>query len=454
METAKRLTILLIVTVMVTGSVRSAEQSKETISYTFDASCLIKITCDPVVLPLSFETIDYLLHSSGVGGKAAREVLDISPDQVHDLFTIEYVHELVSDAKSKSSRGRSSGMEDGMYDDEYEMLMEAEMMAGYDMMDHTGLTSSRSRSRDSRTSRRSRRIPSIGRTVTTSGFPIDEQTYLFSLHIQLPEQVVTKPAAEEFMDAILFNLRNALTSAFDEHMQKLKNQLKLADEEAARAEAELGRMQQELRDISGSRILDGDRILGEIEDIRNDIQRLEMEQDSDKVMGDAITRQIAEIQAKIQKDIEDDAVTKELKELVALQQQNFQQVEKLYKSGSASLIDDVADAREKLTRARIELAQRREQLSKSSGGNRIESLNSQLANYTIKEIQNRARLSNLKQQLIKAENLLARADHYEMLSLKIDIAKQNLQETILWRDRMNRRIRMIQPPTVSVIGGD
>jgi len=453
METAKRLTILLIVTVMVTGSVRSAEHSKEKISYTFEASCLIKITCDPVVLPLSYETIDYLLHSSGVGGKAAREVLNVSPDQVHDLFTIEYVHELVSDAKTKSSRGRSSGMEDSMYDEEYKMLQEYYMMGEYNkgMMDPEG---SKSSSRLSRSRRHPRRIPSTGRTVTTSGFPIDEQTYLFSLHIQLPEQVVTKPAAEEFMDAILFNLRNALTSAFDEHMQKLKNQLKLADEEAARAEAELGRMQQELRDISGSRILDGDRILGEIEDIRNDIQRLEMEQDSDKVMGDAITRQIAEIQTKIQKDIEDDAVTKELKELVALQQQNFQQVEKLYKSGSASLIDGVADAREKLTRARIEVAQRREQLSKSSGGNRIESLNSQLANYTIKEIQNRARLSNLKQRLTKAENLLARADHYEMLSLKIDIAKQNLQETILWRDRMNRRIRMIQPPMVSVIGGD
>jgi len=450
METAKRLMILIILTVLVTGPIQSAEQPETKTSNARTASCLVKVTCDPSVLGLSFETIEYLLYSSGVGGRAVREVLEVSPDNVQDSFMVEYIQELPSNASSESSRGRSYGMDGGMDEDEY--MMEMNSMYGEmvtPMMDSEGSRSSTRRSRDRQ---RNRRTSSTARPVATSGFPINEQTHLFNLVIELPEEI--KPAAEKFMDMLLFNFRNALTSAFNEHMKKLNNQLKLADEEAARAEAELGRMQQELRDISGSRILDRDKILGEIEDIRNDIQRIEMEQDSDKVMGDAITRQIAEIKTKIQKDIEDDAVTKELKELLALQQQNFQQVEKLYKTGSASLIDDVADAREKLTRARIELAQRSEQLSKSSGGNRIESLNSQLANYSIKEIQNRARLSNLKQQLGEAENLFTRADRYEMLSLKIDIAKQNLQETILWRDRISRRVRMIQPPTVSVIGGD
>jgi hypothetical protein len=60
----------------------------------------------------------------------------------------------------------------------------------------------------------------------------------------------------------------------------------------------------------------------------------------------------------------------------------------------------------------------------------------------------------LKQHITKAEDLLNRADDFELLSLKLDIAKQNLKEAIIWRDRMSRQIRMLQPPVVSVIGGN
>jgi hypothetical protein len=155
----------------------------------------------------------------------------------------------------------------------------------------------------------------------------------------------------------------------------------------------------------------------------------------------------------MQEEIDVDTVTTELKELLALQQRSFEHMEKIYESGRASETE-LADAREKLARSKIELAQRREQVSKSAGGSMIESLNSQLANYSIKATQNLTKLSNLEQQLADADELLAKADDYELLSLKIDIAKQNLQETILWRDRMSRRIRMIQPSTVSVIGAD
>ena len=136
-----------------------------------------------------------------------------------------------------------------------------------------------------------------------------------------------------------------------------------------------------------------------------------------------------------------------------MQQQGFQNMEKLYESGRASGTE-FADAQERLARSRIEIAQRREQLSKSAGGALIESLNSNLADYSVRATQNQAKLKSLHEQLKEAEDLLRKADDYELLSLKADIAKQNLQETILWRDRMTRQIRIIQPPTVSIIGGD
>ena len=134
METAKRIIFLLILAVLVTSPVQSAENKSAQVSGTRAASCLAKITCDPAILPLNFETVDYLFHSSGVGGKAARDILNISPDQAHDLFTIEYVQLGVSDdlggvgiPPTSSRTGRSSGFEEGMDEYEYAMMMEAEM---------------------------------------------------------------------------------------------------------------------------------------------------------------------------------------------------------------------------------------------------------------------------------------------------------------------------------------
>lgn len=394
MEATKHFVVVMIASILAAGLVQAAEQPQAKLSNTRHASCLMKVTCDPAVLPLSFETIDYLLRSSAVGGKAAREALDVSPGRALELFTLGSMHEPTSGTPAKPPTGSSSTL------------------------------------------------------------AAEEQTYLFSLNVQL-QSLEEKPAAEEFMDALIQNLRNALTRAFDEHTQKLKERLKLADEEAARAEHDLSDKQERLHVISDSRILDRSLVLNDMSNFRNDIQKIEMEQASDRVTVDATAKQIAEIKAKMQEEIDKDTVTKELRTMIDLNMLRIQKAKKLVDGGQGPAADsDLAEAWERLTKTRIELAQRREQLSKSAGGNLIESLNSQLVNYSIKATQNQVKLESLKQQLNQAENLLGKADDYELLSLKADVAKQNLQETILWRDRMTRQVRIIQPPTVSVVGGD
>ena len=134
METTKRTIMLLLSAFLTIGTTQSAEKQAATISNTRTASCLLKITCDPAILPLHLETIDYLMHSSGVGGRARREVLGITPDQEYDLFTIEYMQTLASDdlggigvPPMGSRAGRSSIPEGGMDEYEYAMMMEAEM---------------------------------------------------------------------------------------------------------------------------------------------------------------------------------------------------------------------------------------------------------------------------------------------------------------------------------------
>ena len=535
METTRRIVILLVLLFLTVDPARSAEKSEEPfasdtsdateagISNTRSASCLVKITSDPAVLPLNFETIDYLLHSSGVGGRAAREVLDVSPDQVHDLFTIEYVDLRASDAAggigippTPLGTGLPTTPASGGYDeeyDEYEYEMMMEMEKTYPPSEYSpglsrsrssigerstsdsrpassssGRSTSRSTSRPTGTSRygtttSSKSRPATGgysysysrrpgptrslstgsyysysaapqqrtRTARTPAAPAEEQTYLFSLRVQLPADV--KPDAEGFMHVLVANLNNALADAFDEYSHRLQSQLSLASEEAERAENDLRQKQDMLREISGSRILDRNRILADISSLRRDLQSAKMDHASDQVTIDATTKRIAEIQAKLQEQIAEDAVTKELQGILGLQHEHLQRTSELVKRGQVSSAE-LADAEEKLARARIELAQRREQLSKAAGGSLIESLNSEVADRSILTAQHQAYVSSLEKQLIEAEALLGKADDYELLSLKADIAKQNLQEALVWRDRMSRKLRMLQPPVVSVIGAE
>jgi len=449
METTKSIIILLILALITAGPIQSAEKPAKEISGTRMASCVVKVTSDAAVLPLSFQTVRQLMHSSGVFGKAARDVMGLPPEECLGLFDIQALSPDLIGTPAKLPDVSRTTTESRNYEHD-EMMMDEEMK--------TGTTTSTSTDRTAwpmysppRTTTRSRRPTSPAASLTSN----IEQTFLFLLEVDFRQASTgraVKPAAEEFMNALIGNLRDAVKGAFDEYSEKLVGQLHLAKQEADRARNELRDTQEVLREISGSNILYRDRILTDISGLRNNIQKIRMDQASDQVMVDATTKRIAETQAKLQEQIDKDPVVKELVDLLELQVTNYKNVEKLIEAGHAPPAD-LGEAQEKIARTRIELAQRREQLSKSAGGNLIEALNRDLANRSIETAQNQARLSSLERQLTVAEELLEKVDDYELLSLKADIDKQNFQEAIIWRDRMNRKIRMLQPPTVSVIGG-
>ena len=55
MDTAKRTVILLLMVLLIAGVKQSAGNQASAVSETRTASCLMKITCDSAILPLSFE---------------------------------------------------------------------------------------------------------------------------------------------------------------------------------------------------------------------------------------------------------------------------------------------------------------------------------------------------------------------------------------------------------------
>ena len=437
METQKRLIIVLILILLGTTPARPQEKTMPAGSGSRMASCVVRVTSDPAVLPLSFQMVRELLHSSSVLGKAARDALGLAQEESLGLFDVEPLsHDFIG---SRTDQATDIGMNPD---------------AGAARSPSSGsVPPEPSYPRIAGT-----RGPSSG-TAVPSLVPVAEHTFVFLLKVdfrqadQLGTGRAVKPLAEEFMNALIANLRNVLTNAFDEYAGRLKGQLQLAEEEAARAEGDLRQRQAQLREISGSYVMDRDSILGQINNLRNEIQQIEMKHASDQVTVDATAKRVAELQAAMQFEMQKDPITNELERLLEIQAENFHNVEKLSDSGRVSATE-LADAQEKMARSKIELAQRREQLSKSKGGNQIESLNNALTNLSMGIAQYRAQLDGYREQLAQAEALLGKADDYELLSLKADVARQNLQEVLVWRDRLSRQMRLIQPPDVSVIGGN
>jgi hypothetical protein len=314
MEATKRIIMLLLLALLTTGTTQSAEKQAETISNIRTASCLVKITCDPAILPLNLGIVDYLLHSSGVGGKARREVLGITADQDYDLFTIEYVQPLASGGLGsyglppRSSRARQSSMPgDGVMDEyEYAMMIE-EMEEIYGGMTRpnaerapspdttkssglssvvrstsrtqpgTGRSSSTRRTTTSRTQqpttgtsygRRSRGrgsssygFSTISRApqqpiMETAADPTSDQTDLFSLNVNLPEDV--KPLAKEYMNALVENLREALTNAYDEYEKKLGNMLEFAESRRDHVQSRLNKAMEQTKATGPAPVIEQD----------------------------------------------------------------------------------------------------------------------------------------------------------------------------------------------------
>jgi hypothetical protein len=412
MEATKHIVVLLVLILLISVPAQSANKpATAELSNTHVASCLVKVTFDPLVLPLDNITIDYLLHSSSVGGKVTREVLNISPDQVSDIFKIEALAgaagRILPQDRRRKTEGR--GQRSELLSSDFGLLSSEQMSFA------------------------------------------TEQTLLFWLSVKLGNDV--KPAAEEFMDALVDSLRGTLVKVFEDYKLRFNNQLQLAEQEATNAEKDIRDKQKTLREISRSRVLDRDSILADIYRLRQDVQTANMNQASDQVIIDATTKRIADIQARIKKQLENDLITIELQSIVEMSGKLVIEAEKQVKAGTISSLQ-LDEIKEKLVRARIEIARRREQLSSSVGGNLIESLNKELADRSIRATQDEASIRSMEQQLAEAESLLAKADDYELLSLKADIAKQNLQESILWRDRTSRQIRFLQLPMVSILGGE
>lgn len=534
METAKRTVILLIFALLTTVVAQSADTSPAKppstpavgISDTRTASCLVKITADAAVLPLDQETIYMLLQSSGVAGKAVREVLGLSPDRAPGLFEIAPASGGFENASVSTTVGVSPaasappaspqpyGVPSQYKSDSltltHEPIDSAESPAavatpktrmstftqrGQNTVISAGRSVSRPSSPDPTTASPSQNAevgnrygsrrastgggyssysygtaPTEGpyssysygtapETVNRRGISDTsilykaEQTFIFHLSVSLPDEVDVAPLAEQFMVALITNLKEALEKAFADSDSHLGERLNAADAEARRAEEELLKRQSMLRDTAGGGNLSRNTVLAEISGINQNLQALKMQKASNDAMIEQTSKRIAQTGRSVQEQLKADAITTELESIVKLNEEQLAAVQQLVKAGNASAAE-IAQPSEKLARAKIELAMRRQELSKSAGGDLLASLNNELASLAFEATQYDAQMQSLQEQLRETEGLVTKADEYELLSLKADIVRHGLQESLLWRDQLERRKNMLLLPVVSVIGGE
>jgi hypothetical protein len=208
-----------------------------------------------------------------------------------------------------------------------------------------------------------------------------------------------------------------------------------------------------LRDIAGGGNLSRNTVLARISDINQDLQALKMQKASNDAMIKQTSNRIAQTGRSVQEQLKADAITTELESIIKLNEEQLAAVQQQVKARIASAAE-IAQPSEKLARARIELAMRRQELSKSAGGDLLASLNDELASLAIGATQYDAQMQSLQEQLRETEGLVTKADDYELLSLKADIIRHGLQESLLWRDQLERRKNMLLPPVISVIGGE
>lgn len=407
----RKLTALLAAFVLLTAA--SAKEGKKEavkkLSNTRIASCLVKVTCDPAVLPLrSLETIDQLLNSSGVAGGAAREILQIPVIDNESMQMVSFRIDPLSDEPKDMSKGIE-------FDEEYERELRA--LGG----------------------RKQYKAMMDGPTYAS------EQTLFFRLAVELEHNV--KPAAEEFMKALLDNLRKTLDAAFDDYRNNFNQQLDFANDDVQHAERDLAGLQEKLREILGTYNLERKAILDDISRSRKHLQATKMELETSEAFIEATSKRIVKTEAKMNDKINSDPVLAELQKIVKIHEERLKP---LMRKGTP---EELSQARELLLRAKIELAERREEIRESAGGSLIDSLRNQISELTIERAQASSRISNLEIQLVEASDLLERADAYERFSLRLKIAKQTLEESLLLHSRMKRKSLLIQPSVV-VFGAD
>jgi len=578
MQTAKRVMILLAVALtgvpamaMQTGqdnSAKSQQPAQHKLSETRFASCIVRITVDPVIVPLDPATVQGLLYSSGVAGAAVREVMqrDSIDNPWEELIETEWLNE---SSAWPSPTAASLDEEAAVYD--RQMMQELERIYGEEYVKQMARIGSRTPDRQNQPAGGSADSmrPRATRPRGTPPAPVSPArsapggapSATIKLSVRLPESV--PPVADEFLRAVISNLRSSLSHAYEVHLSDLSDQLEMARRQHDRAVDTLQggtdpaaiRIMEQLEMIVDLSVLTPEMPLSEAVDIlkksvepplnivvlwndlmdslsvepstpinidgmrtvklrtgldllikgirsngpkkamwriksdviivataaslgesgepvgqpkveidvqalatqrnglMNKLQDLELNLAGQEARREAIAEQIARTQAETRERLLNDDVTRELESLLKRSEENLSNLRKQAVAGRAPTAE-FGQATESLSRAKIELAKRREELGKQVGGGQLDQLNSEMGRIAIDRAEKEAQRGILATQLAQVQQQLAQASRFDPEAARTRMAREGLDILARRIAELQMRVANLQPPMVTTIGAN
>ncbi len=184
------------------------------------------------------------------------------------------------------------------------------------------------------------------------------------------------------------------------------------------------------------------------------VQNLELELGGQEARRKAINEQIAKAQQQLDYRLNHDQVTRELGNILQMTEKELADEVAALGPQRAETAEAVRELQTRLVRARIELAQRREELGKQAGGGQLEQFTSELSRMAVDRAEKQAQLDILRQQFKEVRQQLAEASTFNPEAARICIAREAFDIATRQAVEWQTRLANLQPPMVTVIGAN
>lgn len=388
-------TWVIIVILATVGAVSALAQEKTAASQaeTRSASCVVRISYDPSLLPLNGNVIDALLESAGVSAVPARRLL--GPQAA--------LGENYSVAFQRTDAGPAGGGKVARGD-----------------------------------------LSAFAVLVGSIRVEVDGE------NLRLAAEELLVEVCERLKGALEV-LGKADIAQMNEHLSEVERELGLAQQEYAGIRS----IQQELLAQAGEAELDRARVENRIRDLQQKRMSIELNLAGAKAREEALTAQIAKIGRDVEAGIKSSPVAVELQRVVDGRIKNLQRMQTLVESGHAPE-SEMVEAQEAVALAQAQLAQYRESAANEAGGGLLAELNKELIEMSVRTAEEEAQLRHINRQLeeIQAKGLQELADRYEReVLMQLNFNERDVRSLQDELNDLKRRTRSVRSPEIVIIGG-
>jgi chromosome segregation ATPase len=265
--------------------------------------------------------------------------------------------------------------------------------------------------------------------------------------------------APEFLEAVCSRLKDVLRIAHESELENHERQMAKIENEVHEASQRLKRLQNDQQATAkdlGMVELSRQPLVERIRHFEEEQLELEMQRVSQDARRAAIEKQIQDLKSKPGTGREAaEAALRAAQAKMKLLSEKRKLLEELSKTGRAPTIE-VQELEAEMIAAEAEVIRHRQMLEESAGGEMVAELNRHLAEQSIDEAERRARLEWLESktaQLKRSLEVAAQSDYENLITIDLPLARDAYAQTRHMQAELERRIRLAQPPAVSVLGG-